>query len=705
MSNVLNLKGVKLFAIIVLAVAILATFGMVAVQQASADCTITMTLRVGSSGTEVQCLQGKVGATADGAFGPLTLASVKAYQASHGLVADGVVGPLTRAVLNGSVSGMFPAGCTSASGYSTVTGMACNSLPANTFAPAGCTSSSGYSPVTGGACYAVSASLPAGCTSTAGYSPTTGASCSGGSSPSNSGPLSGGAGSANYSLMSDFSSEIVGEDEEDVEVAGLEVEADGSDIELTAVRLVFTQGSAGSDFDNYASEVSVWLDGEEIGRVDADQFDDNNSYTSTITLDGGVIREDDTGELVVAVSGVNNLDTADAGDTWTVDFRSVRYVDAQGDSTSEDPSTATKTFSFESFATSSETELKLELTDDASGDAINKAHLINDHATDENKLKSIPLLEFTLEAEGGSDLKIRDFGIDIVVATEDNVDELIAGGTSPEIFLEIEGQRYGTAGYNEDSDDTDVGVDEEVKFTDVNYTIDAGDTVTVRILANFNAIDATDRAATATIYAQITETQTDDTALFDVRDESGTQIVDADITGSPTGVASTLRDFGFDLTFVSGTASRSHTGDVANTLDHDEGTFVLVFEVSAWADNEDTTTAAIFIDESAPHETGTTASLVTVVGTDVYVTSSLTRTGGDSSTHSADTFRVDAGDTVEFTITFVTAAGADGLFDITLADLQYALTDIDGNLSVMDAQIEMTDDFQTKPPLSLNFDA
>ena len=31
MSNILNLKGVKLFAIVVLAVAILATFGMVAV--------------------------------------------------------------------------------------------------------------------------------------------------------------------------------------------------------------------------------------------------------------------------------------------------------------------------------------------------------------------------------------------------------------------------------------------------------------------------------------------------------------------------------------------------------------------------------------------------------------------------------------------------------------------------------------------------
>src|SRR3989338_186333 len=95
MSNILNLKGVKFFAIVVLAMAVLATFGIVAVQTASADCSITMTLRVGSTGDEVKCLQAIVGATADGKFGPLTKAAVMAWQSGHSLVADGVVGPLT----------------------------------------------------------------------------------------------------------------------------------------------------------------------------------------------------------------------------------------------------------------------------------------------------------------------------------------------------------------------------------------------------------------------------------------------------------------------------------------------------------------------------------------------------------------------------------------------------------------------------------
>lgn len=166
-------------------------------QTASADCTITTTLRVGSRGVEVQCLQTVVGATADGKFGPMTKTSVMAWQSGHGLVADGVFGPKSRAVFAaGGFSASFaPAGCTSASGYSPTTGGACyavSSPNANTFAPAGCTSASGYSPSTGGACYAVSSggSFPAGCSSASGFSPTTGASCATGAVNNQSGPIS-----------------------------------------------------------------------------------------------------------------------------------------------------------------------------------------------------------------------------------------------------------------------------------------------------------------------------------------------------------------------------------------------------------------------------------------------------------------------------------------------------------------------------------
>lgn len=166
------LKSKFLLGVVVVAVMFV---GVVAVSAtpAAADCSITMTLRVGSTGTQVACLQTVVGATADGKFGPLTKASVMAWQSGHGLVADGVFGPKSNAVLMalGTTGGSYPAGCTSNSGFSSTTGASCA-----TGATGPCTGGALFNSVTGASC---SSTLPAGCTTTAGFSPTTGVSCSG----------------------------------------------------------------------------------------------------------------------------------------------------------------------------------------------------------------------------------------------------------------------------------------------------------------------------------------------------------------------------------------------------------------------------------------------------------------------------------------------------------------------------------------------
>lgn len=60
--------------------------------------TIPPTIRLGSRSTDVARWQGIIGATADGDFGPLTLAATKAWQSQHGLTTDGIVGPMTWAV-------------------------------------------------------------------------------------------------------------------------------------------------------------------------------------------------------------------------------------------------------------------------------------------------------------------------------------------------------------------------------------------------------------------------------------------------------------------------------------------------------------------------------------------------------------------------------------------------------------------------------
>jgi peptidoglycan hydrolase-like protein with peptidoglycan-binding domain len=58
------------------------------------------TIRRGMMGELTKQIQGKVGITVDGRFGPKTEAAVRAFQRAHGLVPDGIVGPRTWLALD-----------------------------------------------------------------------------------------------------------------------------------------------------------------------------------------------------------------------------------------------------------------------------------------------------------------------------------------------------------------------------------------------------------------------------------------------------------------------------------------------------------------------------------------------------------------------------------------------------------------------------
>ena len=107
-------------------------------------------------------------------FGPATRAAVIKFQDKHlaelGITSGtGNVFAGTRGLLNevcgSSVSTnpgtttTYPAGCTSASGFSPVTGASCASGAVTTY-PAGCTSASGFSPVTGASCASGAVTTP-----------------------------------------------------------------------------------------------------------------------------------------------------------------------------------------------------------------------------------------------------------------------------------------------------------------------------------------------------------------------------------------------------------------------------------------------------------------------------------------------------------------------------------------------------------------
>jgi len=99
-------------------------------QVATSNCTITTTLRLGSTGSEVSCLQSQLGLTADGKFGSATKAAVMAWQIQNGLTADGVMGAKSRTVFISKkkppVQKLLPDDCLSGYIFSPTTGESCS---------------------------------------------------------------------------------------------------------------------------------------------------------------------------------------------------------------------------------------------------------------------------------------------------------------------------------------------------------------------------------------------------------------------------------------------------------------------------------------------------------------------------------------------------------------------------------------------------
>jgi len=447
----------------------------VAAAKAAAGCTaaapagsytFTRNLTIGSTGADVTALQTKLGVTpATGYFGNITKAAVIAYQTANGIApAAGYVGPITLAKLNGGVA----------------------TLPAGE-CPAGMT------------CTPVATACPAGYTCTV-----TGAGSNG---------LTGGAGSlSGYVLDSALSNEEVGEGASDVKVYGLEMDADdNSDIELMAIKLVFNEGTAGSDFDKYAEDVSIWLGSKELARIDADEFTDEsgtaNDWTKTVSLaSGGVIAAGETGTLYIAVSGISNLDSTDATDTWTIDPSSLRYRDSQGTVISEDPGTGARTFSFDTFATASSLEMKTNL---ASSNPKEGAVIVNDEGDD------VTLLKFKIKAEG-SDILIKEVPV-VITSGVSNIADLVDSAT------------LSWAGGSMDVDLDDADTAETPNFDELgDLTIAEGTTVEFTVTVNSATSSVTDAIA-ETLQATVTPDN------IVAKDDSGETIVDADSSGSAIG--------------------------------------------------------------------------------------------------------------------------------------------------------------------------
>lgn len=690
MSNLLNLKGVKFFAIIVLAVAILATFGMVATTASAQQAIVTVsdiqyaaTVRLGSSGQAALIWQRFINGYSttaqlveDGKFGPLTDAQARAWQASRGLVADGVLGPLSRAsamaqISAGAPASAFPAGCTAWTGYSTSTGMLCS----------------------GGS------NLPAGCMSTSGFSPSTGARCDGGgSTPSPSGPLVGGAGDITLDDKSTYSGEEVIAGEEDVPVMAFEVEADDeSDVAITSVKVEFFQqvGASSDRLEDYIDSVSIWFNGDKVGEADADEFSESsNYYSKSISLDGAVVRAGETEDFTVAVTALNNLDSGDIdADIWNVDLLSVRFEDADGVVTTESADAAAtddtgaheKEFDFDDLSTSGDLQLTL-----ATASASPNASSVE---ADTVTTTDVDMLEFTLKAEG-SDMLVDSLELAVVAV---NVDATFADMVSS-FTLEADGEEI-------DSVSAFVGADGatgDLLFNNLDLTIDENDTVTFTVVAKIRAIGAGVPAAGVfdagdTLTVNFANANLVDTTNTDVEDSNGDVVAAGDRSGSAVGEAQTFYSSGVMVDM--GSVTYESVTDAGNIT---QVTYNIPLTVTAFGDTRYVGLAA---DEEEVHTLITddlsvsyAAQLSSAPTSDIVQANSTTTDtwSCDATIEGGTAYRLDEDDVVNCTLQVVltAATGTPGSFRIHVEGFQ-TYTDAALSTGELIQALTPAEDFET----------
>ncbi|MFZ3011691.1 MAG: peptidoglycan-binding domain-containing protein [Minisyncoccia bacterium] len=587
---------------------------------AAADCSITTTLRAGSVGTEVQCLQTIIGATADGKFGPMTKAAVMAWQAGHGLVADGVVGAMTRAALMGAPTGNFPAGCTSASGYSATTGVKCDT--------------------------GASAGLPAGCSSTVGYSQTTGVKCDGSQGGSSSGPLSGGAGDVTITSTTSDVEDTVKEDDTEVKVLGFQVEAEDSDVEINNVKVLLKNTGFGPSSENllkYVDEVSIMMGDEVVGSADTSDFSKDSGspdeFTKSISLDNAVVREGDKVKFYVAVTTSSTIDTADMTDAdWYVLADTLRFEDGSGVVSTTDI-TKNNTFDFEDASSDDSLEVKSSTANPEDGTV---------KVDENNTTDDVLALQFKLDVdEDSADASVTSATVKVAVSNFDydksgvvDAGDLLAVANGDAIawadrivdslMVEIDGEEFEADLDNSDGTSGDLAagagyVYYTVDFDDDEMVISSGDVVDVKVLINFND-QGDDTVPANSNYNEGVVVTASLAATTDISAETENDEITVD-GSSKTGADLTLNLSEATLSSLSWVPLEGGAGVELRFTVEAEGDAVLVTLADLVAADTVTTTGTV----AAP---------------------TLTKVSGDAVEAPANTWTIDEGDTASFSLVY-----------------------------------------------------
>lgn len=471
--------------------------------------------------------------------------------------------------------------------------------------------------------------------------------------------------------LTQYASEEVGEGQDDVEVLGFDLETtNDGDILVRSVKVSFDPaGNTGSDnLDDYLTKVSVWMDGEEVGSADVEDFSQDSSdiWSKVINLSDAIVRSDSTEEFVIAVDSANTIDSGDiSGDSWTVDIENIRYEDGSGVVTTDTDGEINGMdvpISFVTFSAASDTELKLSTHEDNPEAGIVVAS--NTGTTDD-----VLLLKGELELDGDSDVTIDELPVTFAPTTS-NFNTMVTS-----IKLIIDGEEY-----SESVPSIAAGATASITFNDLDFTLDAGDTVDFEVVAEI--ADTDDFTAGSTITASVTSTNR---GAMDVENEQGDNLAAGEKSGTVGGEALEFRANGIAVSLI-GTPTATKSG--VDTNDGDTATFEIKFKVTAVGDD-------MYIATTA----STAGAMNNLYAVDHSGTATTTDVSGVLSNDSGATivsglYMIEEGESENFTLTVLRSPSAtDDLFRAKLTSIKW--DDEAGDTTPDNNYTTNLDDFKT----------
>ncbi|MEZ4156351.1 MAG: hypothetical protein R3B52_00020 [Candidatus Paceibacterota bacterium] len=221
-----------------------------------------------------------------------------------------------------------------------------------------------------------------------------------------------------------------------------------------------------------------------------------------------------------------------------------------GDITVGNDNTTTDTgergFSFTTFATASDLEVKFDEDDDS----INDAHVID--IDDADDTDNVEIFSFEIEIEGDSDVTMDDLPVDFYSVGAD-VDELVSS-----VSLWYDGDEIATENM------TIAATNGTTTFDDLDLELEAGETHKFVVKADFEPTSANNVDNGDTIQALISSANRGNA---DLEDETGENVASGDRTGTATGEAHAIYDSGIMVDYVSKDAYKSFTADEAGERD------------------------------------------------------------------------------------------------------------------------------------------